>query len=89
MALAASIALLLGGLLLLGSRPVPSEAPTQPSLLDPSASRNLLPTPLPFELEKTPDSGPEKPVKSSLMLEQGGDGRTGIKITVEELPPGK
>lgn len=31
---------------------------------------------------------PDK-VKSSLHLEQGDDGRTGIKITVEELPPGK
>jgi len=28
-------------------------------------------------------------IKSSLHLEQGNDGRTGIKITVEELPSNK
>jgi len=89
LALAASVALLvLAGWLLPGFAlrpPTPEELNT---LGDPTATprgflpREGMPAAKPGKL--TPDK-----VKSSLHLEQGNDGRTGIKITVEELPSNK
>jgi hypothetical protein len=43
---------------------------------------------LPPDSPKPATTAPPK-VKSSMSLEQDGEGRTGIKITVEELVPGK
>jgi hypothetical protein len=82
LALAASVALLLGGLWLLGSRPLPPDAGSQPRLA-PDGGATRLPLPeLPSEGEQSPSSAPEK-VKSSLILEQGNDG-TAIRIIVSE-----
>jgi hypothetical protein len=55
-----------------------------PTLGPPSAGKEGLPRgPGPTRPgTQTPDK-----VKSTLHLEQGDDGRTGFKITVEELPP--
>jgi hypothetical protein len=84
LALAASVALLLAGLWLLGSRPLPPGKESLPGVESPEATRPLLPD-LPSEGGRSSSPVPEK-VKSSLTLEQGDDGRTGIRITVEELP---
>jgi len=88
LALAASVGLLFVGSWLLPTQmmPRPGRPETVP-VLGPGTSRPGL---LPVDLQ------PEKPghltpgkVKSSLHLEQGADGRTGVKITVEELPSNK
>ena len=90
LALAASV-----GLLFVGSWMLPTTfAPRAPQgerlrfIGDPSATKGGL---LPVELHHPDKPGtliPEK-VKSSLHLEQGADGRTGVKITVEEYPSPK
>jgi len=88
LALAASVGLLFVGSWLLPTRMLPrSGRPETVPILGPGTSRPGL---LPVDLQ------PEKPghltpgkVRSSLHLEQGADGRTGVKITVEELPSNK
>jgi hypothetical protein len=84
LALAAAI-----GLLFVGSWMLPSAGFRRP------AADNSLPTlgPGTASPRMLVPLGPEKPgtqsldkVKSSLHLEQGRDGRTGVKITVEVLP---
>jgi hypothetical protein len=89
LALAASVGLLFVGSWLLPAKPTPRapQGQTLPTIGPASASRGgLLPVHLQPEQPGTPT--PDK-VKSSLHLEQGSDGRTGIKITVEEYPPPK
>lgn len=55
-------------------------------ILDPGSATPGRGLPLPIGGPRPGLQGPDK-VKSSLHLEQGDDGRTGFKITVEELPP--
>jgi hypothetical protein len=88
LALAASVGLLFLGSWLLPTALVPrAERPdTLPTIGPPSASKGGFIVPL--EPEKRGKLAPGK-VKSSLHLEQGEDGRTGLKITVEELPSNK
>jgi len=88
LALAASVALLLGSLLLLGGIPQGSVAgKAGPVGLSPGeATRLPLPLPLPPSEDDKPPLPILKNVESSLSLEQGGDG-TGINVTVKELPP--
>ena len=86
LALAASV-----GLLFLGSWLLPAVTPraplgeSLPTIGPASATKGgLLPVELP-QFDKPGTLTPNK-VKSSLHLEQGSDGRTGVKITVEEYP---
>lgn len=85
LALAASVGLLFVGSWLLP--PVTSRAPrgeSLPTIGPASATRGGL-VPVHLQPEKPGTPAPEKS-KSSLHLEQGPDGRTGIKITVQEDP---
>jgi len=89
LALVASVAVLLGGALLLGGlSPVPPNS-TMPSL-GPGDARRGLPLPT-LPPETGPDFPPARDGKfaTSASFEQRGDGPTGIKIIVEELPPGQ
>ena len=88
LALAASI-----GLLFVGSWLLPTVAPRAPHgeslpTIGPASAGTggLVPV---YLLPDKPSTRPPVKVKSSLNLEQGADGRTGIKITVEEVPPPK
>ena len=83
---AAAAALLLAALALM---PRPTTGTTEPagvrtigpSIADPKGTPRGPGSTAPGKLT------PEKKVKSSMHLEQGDDGRTGFKITVEELTP--
>jgi hypothetical protein len=89
LALAASVGLLFVGSWLLPSVVAP-RAPrgeSLPTLGPASASKGGLPR-INLPAEKPGTNAPDK-VKSSLYLEQGSDGRTGVKITVEEVLPPK
>ncbi len=86
LALAASVGLLFVGSWLLP--PVTSRAPrgeSLPTLGPASATRGGGLVPVHLQPEKPGTPALEKS-KSSLHLEQGPDGRTGIKITVQEDP---
>jgi hypothetical protein len=84
-ALAASIALLLGGLWALGGMSISGmRGPNLPSLQPGEATHRGLPAPIPAETEPPP----AEKVKSSLSLQQSPDGRTGIRIITEEIVPG-
>jgi len=84
-ALAASvILLLLGSWLLPGSAPRDDRSTTIPTIGEGIADPRISPIP-----RRPGKVMPEKKLKSSLHLEQGNDGRTGVKITVEELPSNK
>ena len=88
-ALAASVALLFVGTWFLPTVLSPRAPRDQgiPILGPGTASPGGL-RPVHLQPEKPGTLTPDK-VKSSLHLEQGSDGRTGIKITVEELPSPK
>ena len=86
LALAASIALLfLGTWMMPTVNPRAPHGESLPTIGPASASKGGL-VPVHLQPEKPGTLTPDK-VKSSLHLEQGADGRTGIKITVEEVPP--
>src|SRR5262245_21559757 len=77
---AAAVLLLLGLALLPRPNATSGERPdVLPTIGPPSATKEGLP--------RGPVVQPPVKVKSSLHFEQGDDGRTGIKITVEELTP--
>ena len=84
LALAASVGLLLIGSWLLPVAPRAQRGETLPTIGPASAGRGGL-VPVYLQPEKPGTLAPDKS-KSSLHLEQGADGRTGVKITVEEYP---
>jgi hypothetical protein len=84
LALAASLALLVAGLWLLGGLALPGDG-SLPALRPGSATHQELPIPI----ESVPDPGPEK-LPAAISLEQGPDGRTGLRINLSgELPPNR
>jgi len=84
-ALAASVALLVVGTWLLPATFAPApRGQSLPIIGPPSASKGGL-TPIHLQPAQPGTPAPDK-TKSSLLLEQGSDGRTQLKITVEELP---
>ena len=86
LALAASVGLLFVGSYLLPTTisPRAPRAESLPTIGPASASKGGLPQ-IELPAEKPGRNAKDK-YKSSLHLEQGSDGRTGVKITVEEYP---
>jgi hypothetical protein len=85
LSLAAAILVMVGGLWLLGGLPLPnrSEIPLGTNPGQPDAARFKW-----LDLLQPSETRPKKNVKDSISLEQGADGRTGVRIDIrEESPP--